>query len=88
MKTDARNTNLLAQIRIGHAALIKEQRGIQLLQREVEILQELGPVDVTQVLLDEIDSLNNQIINLIYQYSVLQSEVREKVEKHLDIGLN
>jgi hypothetical protein len=83
MKTKSNRNQLLHQIRVGHAALLKQRRGIKLLENEVRTLEYLEPVDVTHALLKEIDRLNNEIVNLIYKYSTLEAELKE--EAHLDI---
>ena len=83
MKTKPNRTELLHQIRIWHAALLKKQKGLNLLEREIRVLDELAPVDVTKVLLDEIDKLNNDIVNLIYKYSILETSINEGT--YLDI---
>jgi hypothetical protein len=85
MKLEMKRTELLHQIRTGHAALLKQRKGIELLQKEVRALEVLEPIDVTRVLLDEIDRLNNEIINLIYLHSTLKDQLEQNENKYIDI---
>jgi hypothetical protein len=65
---------LIQMIRIAHSAITREKNGIYISQDEKQILEFLEPIDITQTLLQEIDYLNHQIVNLIYEYSILKSK--------------
>jgi hypothetical protein len=60
---------LIYIIRIAYQGLIKDKKGEAMSDIEREAIEILGPVDVTYVLLAEIDRLNQQIIALIEENS-------------------
>jgi hypothetical protein len=66
--------DLLTEIRIAYAALLKRNDGHPISDRELEALDYVYPLDVTQILLNEIDNLNKQNSELFHQNTVLKEE--------------
>lgn len=87
-----RRKRLLEEIRIGYSGKKKLCKGEPPTRREQEALRFLDPIDVTGVILNEIDFLENQIVQLIYENACLKEDVQKLTESqitpldtHLDI---
>jgi hypothetical protein len=68
MERDAEKSLLIYKIWLGYEALLKQRQGLEILESEYKILEELEPIDVTGELLLEINRLNREIVKLIFSH--------------------
>jgi flagellar motor component MotA len=72
--TDEERKKIVHEIRIGHVGLLKLREGQEPSSREEQALKFLEPIDVTAILIDEIDSLNEKLVRVTFENSLLKND--------------